>query len=411
MNIKENVIRKEDFERYEVLLPYKVAAQNKGRKFIYSELEKMHPCFSDEYCVDSGVKKITKKGICSDVFVIHKFKLAEYENRRHFSGLGFFLADEKKKKFFVSRKIRLFIFAGIVFGFVALWGGKLALGDGKEIFERDEEVVCAVESKVSVGDEGIARPAEEQQFIGCKFLELVAANGGTLNSFSWATDFYCETIEADVDGIFPEQLSAALPAIKVPAVTYREGRPHVKFKYETRGCIGRTETFGASVNSKIIDTTELRTLLLRDQAFIKEESYNPYKVSFSCSKKDFSTVIKSLCEFVQNELTNVSQFSYNLLSDENLDVCLVINSEVPFGAGLPISILSDKKLFPYESKIEKKSSQKTREEVTSTIVESGVKIGEIRHTDSKDGNGGKVLSTVFYKMPDGKVIKKEEVLK
>ena len=67
MNIKENVIRKEDFERYEVLLPYKVAAQNKGRKFIYSELEKMHPCFSDEYSFDSATHGVCSKGLKTDV--------------------------------------------------------------------------------------------------------------------------------------------------------------------------------------------------------------------------------------------------------------------------------------------------------------------------------------------------------
>ena len=72
-----NMILQKDYEKYELILPYKAALGRARQRFIYSELEKMHPCFSDEFCVDSSFKKFTKMGISSDVIVMHKFKLAE----------------------------------------------------------------------------------------------------------------------------------------------------------------------------------------------------------------------------------------------------------------------------------------------------------------------------------------------
>ena len=97
---RNNVIKKRDFERYEILLPFKALAGKRKKQFLCSELEKLHPCFSDEFAYDSSIHGIKKGGICEEVFVINKFKLAEYEGKRHFAGSGFFMEDNFFRRFF-----------------------------------------------------------------------------------------------------------------------------------------------------------------------------------------------------------------------------------------------------------------------------------------------------------------------
>ena len=91
MSLKNNVIKRRDFERYEIIVPFSSLVGRRRKSFLSSELEKRHPCFSDEFAFDSGIKKISKKGMLADVLVVNKYKLAEYEQRRKFSGRGFFL--------------------------------------------------------------------------------------------------------------------------------------------------------------------------------------------------------------------------------------------------------------------------------------------------------------------------------
>ena len=54
---------------------------------------------------DSFVKKVTRKGLTEEVYVMNKYKLAEYESRRRMSGSGFYIEDRKSfYRFFVNQK-------------------------------------------------------------------------------------------------------------------------------------------------------------------------------------------------------------------------------------------------------------------------------------------------------------------
>ena len=77
MNQKDNVLRKKDFEEYEVILPFSSMFGKRKKQFICSELEKMHPCFSDEFTFDNDLKGLRRNGLFEKIFVIRKNKLAE----------------------------------------------------------------------------------------------------------------------------------------------------------------------------------------------------------------------------------------------------------------------------------------------------------------------------------------------
>ena len=59
--LRNNLLRKRDFEKYEIEIPFIYALGKRRVKFLSSELEKMHPCFSDEFAFDSNIKKQKKR--------------------------------------------------------------------------------------------------------------------------------------------------------------------------------------------------------------------------------------------------------------------------------------------------------------------------------------------------------------
>ena len=61
MSLKNNVIKKQDYERYEIVVPFSSLLGRRRKSFFSSELEKRHPCFSDEFAFDSNIKKIGRK--------------------------------------------------------------------------------------------------------------------------------------------------------------------------------------------------------------------------------------------------------------------------------------------------------------------------------------------------------------
>ena len=144
--VDDNIVLKNfDYEKYQLVLPYRLLFGRKRKRFIYSELEKMHPCFSDEFCFDSDICKVSKKGFVSDVMVIHKNTLAEYEAKRYESAAGisritasgFFIDSCKRRRFFVNEKFKRmivtmsFVFL-MIFIFLVLTGVKKVAGISKK---------------------------------------------------------------------------------------------------------------------------------------------------------------------------------------------------------------------------------------------------------------------------------------
>lgn len=427
-----NVIKKEDYEHYEVLLPFKSALGNAKRRFIYSELEKLHPCFSDEFCVDENVRRITKKGICSDVFVMHKFKLAEYENSKHFSGSGFFLADEKKKRFFICRKIRMLLGFFLILAVLSVAGGAVWIGkkcnekksSGEEILET--EIGTSLENGTSdvTGNqqEGEREKSDERTFAGCAFLDAVYESKGKINDFRWSTDFYSETVEGDVEGIFPEQLESIFPGIKVPSAKYKNGIPCLSFKNTSKFY---SSDFDKTIKSRSLDflmiQKEVRNLIVQDGAVLIEESQKPYRVFFHCDAGGFSKVINALADYINENFIPATEIHLTLSEKSGFDLSLVFQDEVPFFSGLPLAFLVNKigikeKTESHQNEIvrsEKYEKQKAPAKDVLKEFPGGKKIGEIRRavSDGIEADGSvRTICTVFYKLPDGKVIQKQEII-
>ena len=95
--MNKNVILKKDYECYSLRVPWKLSFGRRRKNFLFGELEKMHPCFSNECRFDSRLK-LSKSGIKTDVVVMSGLKLAEYKAR--FPGKKLYLEENLSKSVF-----------------------------------------------------------------------------------------------------------------------------------------------------------------------------------------------------------------------------------------------------------------------------------------------------------------------
>ncbi|MCF0126509.1 MAG: hypothetical protein HUJ68_12300, partial [Clostridia bacterium] len=96
---------KNDYERYVFPISLVNTVGRKKNRYITSELEQRHPCFSDNFCFDD-LLKISKKGLVSDVIVIDKSKLAEYRRKTKW-WISFFRTEDTGRICFVSEKTKM----------------------------------------------------------------------------------------------------------------------------------------------------------------------------------------------------------------------------------------------------------------------------------------------------------------
>ena len=78
--MKNSVVNKNDYELYLMNVPLTLFGK-KRRQFIKRELEKVHPCFSEQFSFDS--KRCIRKGkIQTLIAVMDKVKVLEYKRNK-----------------------------------------------------------------------------------------------------------------------------------------------------------------------------------------------------------------------------------------------------------------------------------------------------------------------------------------
>ena len=285
MTDKSNVIRKYDYEKYKLLIPFSEVLGKRRKQFVFSELEKMHPCFSDEFAFDSEVKAFRKNGLESEVLVMNKYKLAEYEGLRRFSGSGFFIEDEskiygklKRKRYFVNAKWKATLWGVIFCIFLAATGaagGAFASSKSYEIkSEALEEPEIIVEKSINY------TPVE------IIFLDAVAEANGKIKSFEWKLNGYNLNLSASVKGVFPEKFGDGV----TDTVIYDNGIPLLNVSYQARLNPPKLPAQPHPQAAAALPATDkdfnklLRTIITDTGCVLREEKTSPYHIEFMCTK-------------------------------------------------------------------------------------------------------------------------------
>ena len=413
-----NVIRKNDYEKYEIIIPFLSAAGKRRKQFLNNELEKLHPCFSDEFAFDSKIAKIKRNGFCSDVYVVNKYKLAEYERKRSLSGTGLFVEKGENKKLwqkrrlFVEKKWKLTVFTLFVFSLLALTGIFSGFYTGRSI---EDDVGKKTEISVPVKDNvseisGSDLFVEDKQFILEEtFLKTVADADGKISWLEWKLNGYTESLSAFVSGVYPENLINA----GGESVIYENGIPKVKVSYIKQL---RPEEIGKNIDSDntFLSNSDfnklLRKILNEAGAKLIEEKAPPYHIEFLYKPVNASdNLFELLARIISEDRRCVTSVSIYQTESSDLRIGLSIET-IPL-TGFDLKLLSENlNLFIDESKrkimpdaTQNPGTEKYVSENKMQKKESLIKVGEIKHSDN--------TTVVFFKNSEGKlkgIISKKE---
>jgi hypothetical protein len=383
-----------------------------------SELEKLHPCFSDEFAFDSKIAKIKRNGFCSDVYVVNKYKLSEYERKRSLSGSGLFVENGRNKKLwqkrrlFVEKKWKFTVFTLFVFSLLVLIGIFSGFYTGRSIEDdvgKKNEISVPVKDNVSEIS-GSDLFVEDKQFILEEtFLKNVAEADGKISWLEWKMNGYTETLSAFVSGVYPENLINA----GGESVIYENGIPKLKVSYvkqlrqqDTREIIDSDNTFLSNSDFNKL----LRKTLNEAGAKLIEEKAPPYHIEFFYKPVNASdNLFELLAGIISEDRRCVSSVSIYQTEASDLRIGLSIET-IPL-TGFDLKLLSENlKLFIDESKRkvmpeapQNPGTEKFVSENKMQKKEPLVKVGEIKHSDN--------TTVVFFKNSEGKlkgIISKKE---
>ena len=376
--VQNAVVQKEEFDRYFIPLPVSCLLGKKSEKYIFSELEKRHPCFSNEFSYDSRLK-ISKKGFVSDVVVIRKLRLSQYRN---FLGVKF--AEDKGKRF-ISRKVKwLGIFAGLVLvlvtglavrglavrkvhagdlpsgdlpsgadvglgagkspggqalsgagagtggGEIGLVGGDLSSGAGIGFAGGKSPCGAGPGSAGNLSSSGFGvglagSSASLGLGAGLDFLGEMKNLNGHISNFSWKWDGFTEKITATVDCVYPEDFSDFLKngESEISSINYVNGKPEFKLSVEKKSAgkkgasreeTGNSGDFGSGGNN---GRKKIRELFTGEKVNLISESYEPWKISFGLSDFGF---LEKLEKLLNEEGIYLSEITMTKADKEKIQV-------------------------------------------------------------------------------------------
>ena len=435
---KNNVIQKKDFERYEIMIPFLNIAGRRRKEFLCSELEKMHPCFSNEFAYDSVIKKICKKGICEDVFVMNKYRLAEYERKRSFSGSGFFVEKDLEQgilpqRLFVDNKWRLTLYgiiACVLIGSLGVLFSALAAAKSSREMKGAGTVSLPAEnlSADNAAAEGQELAGEDIDFYESspvsKLLSIAQSSHGKICSLEWhlvnTGGLAFEQLNASVKGIYPENLTG----YSSDSVLYEEGIPRSNISAKRKIISGLYEkgqnlsdSTGAGLSNADFNKA-LRYEITSHGGTLKEEKAPPYHIEFCCQNVPLSQtkeMLLKLGEIISAEERYITAVNIRQTGAYELRIGFSIEKEIPAGDFDLKAVSENLELFleSSDSASDKATAGKAGQfdgkgKIASTkkvsfqeaandpfLDKSYVKIGEI-----KKSNNSLVL---YYKSPDGKL--------
>lgn len=393
---KINLLKK-DYEHYLFPIPINCLFGRKRNRFISSELEQRHPCYSDNFGFDS-VLCLNKKKFMADVVVIDKLKLSEYRKKNTPWIPGFFVEETKRPRF-PSDRIK-----GMEMGAMALVLGVTAaclsfcFHKNSSGLAAEDEVISVLQISDSLTSE---TSVQEPDNLVKDFFCEITDNQGELLNFNWKLDGYMEKMSAAIKGVFPEKLEHLGTKQKLSTVIYENGIPRFELSVTCEKRKNQCEGTKAALEN--VSAGEfIREILQSHNCVIIEENYSPYQVKF-IPDQSFS-VLRSIEEKSDSRLPGISLVGISPYREKNYLIELEFRNDLDFSDGFSTCVLAD-----YASVFQPDKKERTgkKEDAGLFIGAKGTgkdekagqglkKIGEVKHE-----NGTR---SVFYKNLQGKMI-------
>ena len=368
-----------DYDFYTIPIPVKALLHRKKNLYISSQLEKLHPCFSDECSFDSHLN-FGKKGLNADVVVMQKYKVAEYKamhkrltvrERKHIQ----FFADNKKIKI-------LGFFVAVVFLLVGFSG----------VFFRNKNQV-AEQTEIQSEPLPAQTLAASQKLFAPELLLQIVKLKGTVSDFTWNYDGFNESSSVLINGIYPEQLEEFSSILKFSSVSFENFCPG----------------FSTSFSNKVLQNTNfekqnltdnkntLRQILLQNDILILEEVVKPFGIKFMIPQNQTQSLI-AILEYLKTHDICITTIKINSTGN-HLKTELVFSEAIyKTPEDLYDCIINNIEVFLIEQKSEESKSAKSGDSGAQKSEGQLVKVGQIIKPD------GSVVT--YYKNENGKIMKR-----
>jgi len=374
------ILKSEDYDSYKILLPPDHLFGKRKQQYLYRELEKRHPCFSESFAYDVS-SKLTGKGIICNVTVMDKTVLGHYKADYPKSSLF----TEEKEKVFTGKKAGLFfVMAGMVLVILGAFTMKKYMRKTEVIQETEESVPLIMELN------------KETESIAVNLLMDTAESGGKIKSLFWSYDGFSENLLLELTECFPSDFSYSgeKMEIKFSPVAFKENTEI--FSLDAFKKAGEP----VSVKEKNPDArkkffSEINRWFIEKGFSVLSEDYSSGKIQLSrpveMQKKyfDFAREVDLLfteCGFSLQELK---------ISGNTMELAFTDIFTIPFSMNI-FETLSEINPVFFEQKVSVKNiPQKGLKKTNTPEKPERKKIGKISHE-----NGD---SVTFYKNKKGKI--------
>lgn len=381
------VASKKDYDCYTMHLPVSVILHNRKNKYIFNQLEKLHPCFSKNHCYKTRLN-IRKKGFYSDVIVMDSRIINEYKTKYPNKKIWINDVQDTFEDFGKKRYlIRIFI---LLFSLLLLSGISYL-----SLHFYLNKTIPVNETLAEESDCIPFRNLLEDLF------SVVEQKNGKIRNLQCSLGLDQINFEANLESIFPEDLNLLGTEVSVKNIVYSDGNPSAFVSYGKMNA--NTKTSGLSKSQML----NIRNILFENDAILLKEDSALTSFSFTLENGyEHFIVFQKIQNFLNQENCTVSKLKINSGDNQtfHVDVSFCKGEE-----GINVeSFYAKKNLF----KLSKKSVVEVPKKQITVINEqkkdemqkknSLVLIGEITKADG--------VKIYFYKNEAGKIFKevKEE---
>jgi len=385
-NENKNIILRKDYERYTMSLPLRVILKNKKRSYVFSELEKMHPCFS-EACIYDLRTRFGKKGFISDVLVMDKIKLAEYKSV--FENKQLYIEENLKKDVFGTGN-KDFLFWIIVVLLMLFLSAGLFLKSKLSMVQKngfdDLRTSESEKSDLLISEESFMKPGELLN----NFLSVVEKENGKIKELEVNCDGFTEGFCATVNYLYPENLKQLECNMQLFPVTYSNKIPSMKVSFKERVSCKNIKEKASDV---YLFNAKFREIILKYGGELIEENVSKHSVSFNIKNPGIFKLEEFINQFWEVFIeNNICMGALFMKSGDSFSFDVHYSPQSGVASGIQLDKLKRKmNLFFETPDSSKNDSYKT--EVKKT---AGKKIGEIKHSDG--------TSNSFIRQENGKLL-------
>ena len=297
------------YDYYSFPFPVKALDPVKRNKFLCSQLEKLHPCFSDDCCFDSRIK-LAKNGLKADVVVMQKFRLAEYKQQNRQKAV--YIEELKRIPFFTGSRNykRISAVAGIfLLLLIAIFAClKMKNKTVSNVANADPDIS---ESLNDITDTN----AEQNPFVSInELLDAIYLNKGKTTGFFWTVNGFSQKLLLSLKNLYPEMINQKCPGLSVSSVVYEKNIPSMSVQINSAIKASSVLPETTEVNNGLLP--ELRNFLLQKNMIIIEETLKPYGIKIQLENNP--ALFKSLFDYLAHNKLSFSSLSINPQKDNML---------------------------------------------------------------------------------------------